>query len=237
MADGVWRTIKGRRVFIEEGQSLTEAMKKSGKFKIEKKDIKKTTGNNKKIIQERYEKNKKIFKEEWDKGDLTNARARFYKRIGYDKKPKVVSSEEFKKISKDKVVMMRSTATEGYKQYIDGEYKVSSLENSMYGTGVYYAYAKEDIEYYKGLDAKSGKDYTVFNSVYSSEARIIDSKTLDMYKEEIRANLGNNREFIDNVILADNGVLASSLGYDGILFDNVKYFLSTNRGKMIVEKK
>ena len=32
MADGVWRTVKGRRIFIEEGQSLTEAMKKSGKF-------------------------------------------------------------------------------------------------------------------------------------------------------------------------------------------------------------
>lgn len=33
MADGVWRTISGRKVFIKKGQSLTEAMKKSGKFK------------------------------------------------------------------------------------------------------------------------------------------------------------------------------------------------------------
>lgn len=30
--NGVWRTIRGRRIFIEEGQSLSEAMKKSGKF-------------------------------------------------------------------------------------------------------------------------------------------------------------------------------------------------------------
>ena len=29
---GVWRTIRGRRVFIEEGQSLYDAMEKSGKF-------------------------------------------------------------------------------------------------------------------------------------------------------------------------------------------------------------
>lgn len=29
---GVWRTVKGRRVFIAEGQSLSEAMEKSGKF-------------------------------------------------------------------------------------------------------------------------------------------------------------------------------------------------------------
>lgn len=32
MADGVWRTVKGRRIFIEEGQSLSDAMRKSGKF-------------------------------------------------------------------------------------------------------------------------------------------------------------------------------------------------------------
>ena len=32
MENGVWRTISGRRVFIKEGQSLTEAMKESGKF-------------------------------------------------------------------------------------------------------------------------------------------------------------------------------------------------------------
>lgn len=33
MEDGVWRTVGGRRIFIKEGQSLTEAMKESGKFK------------------------------------------------------------------------------------------------------------------------------------------------------------------------------------------------------------
>lgn len=31
--DGVWRTIGGRRVFIRNGQSLSDAMKESGKFK------------------------------------------------------------------------------------------------------------------------------------------------------------------------------------------------------------
>lgn len=30
--EGVWRTICGRRVFIREGQSLTDAMRASGKF-------------------------------------------------------------------------------------------------------------------------------------------------------------------------------------------------------------
>lgn len=33
MEGGVWRTISGRRVFIKDGQSLSDAMKESGKFK------------------------------------------------------------------------------------------------------------------------------------------------------------------------------------------------------------
>ena len=30
---GVWRTVRGRRIFIKEGQNLRDAMAKSGKFK------------------------------------------------------------------------------------------------------------------------------------------------------------------------------------------------------------
>ena len=33
MENGVWRTISGRRIFIEKGQDLETAMRKSGKFK------------------------------------------------------------------------------------------------------------------------------------------------------------------------------------------------------------
>ena len=36
---GVWRTIGGRKVFIREGQSMSDAMKQSGKFKLSKKQI------------------------------------------------------------------------------------------------------------------------------------------------------------------------------------------------------
>lgn len=35
---GVWRTVAGRRIFIQKGQSVSDAMKSSGKF--EKKKIK-----------------------------------------------------------------------------------------------------------------------------------------------------------------------------------------------------
>lgn len=35
---GVWRTVGGRRIFIKDGQSLSEAMKESGKF-LKKKEV------------------------------------------------------------------------------------------------------------------------------------------------------------------------------------------------------
>jgi tRNA G26 N,N-dimethylase Trm1 len=38
LEDGVWRTVGGRRIFIKEGQSLTEAMKNSGKFESKKEE-------------------------------------------------------------------------------------------------------------------------------------------------------------------------------------------------------
>lgn len=38
MEDGVWRTVRGRRIFIKDGQSLTEAMKDSGKFESKKEE-------------------------------------------------------------------------------------------------------------------------------------------------------------------------------------------------------
>lgn len=34
--NGVWRTVRGRRIFIEDGEDLASAMEKSGKFEGEK---------------------------------------------------------------------------------------------------------------------------------------------------------------------------------------------------------
>ena len=56
MEDGVWRTIGGRRVFIKEGQSLSDAMKESGKFKSKEQKPKKMTDEEKQKEIERLEK-------------------------------------------------------------------------------------------------------------------------------------------------------------------------------------
>lgn len=47
--NGVWRTVGGRRIFIRDGESLSSAMKKSGKFKLVKKGKKKKEEEIKKL--------------------------------------------------------------------------------------------------------------------------------------------------------------------------------------------
>lgn len=62
---GVWRTVGGRRIFIKEGQSLTEAMRDSGKFKITTNAIEDKTIYDKKY----YEKQmKKLESDEYEDG-------------------------------------------------------------------------------------------------------------------------------------------------------------------------
>ncbi len=57
--DGVWRTICGRKVFINKGQSLTDAMRESGKFsktdikESPKKPVSKENGRDAKTMAER----------------------------------------------------------------------------------------------------------------------------------------------------------------------------------------
>lgn len=62
MEDGVWRTIRGRRVFIKKGQPLTQALRESGTF--EKQDVEKQTDTQttKKIEKEISEYKEKLKK-------------------------------------------------------------------------------------------------------------------------------------------------------------------------------
>ena len=64
---GVWRTIGGRRVFIKDGQSLSDAMKESGKFKRTNNDVKKSELDKKaeKVV-ENMANNKETEKEKAD---------------------------------------------------------------------------------------------------------------------------------------------------------------------------
>ena len=217
MEEGVWRTIKGRKVFIKKGQNLSDAMRESGKFDD---------------IMGSYNKNKEKFKQQWDKKDYTNARKNFYKELGYDKHPQKVSEEEFNKIAKDNFIIVRSADDENIKNFVSGEYEVSTVQNSMYGTGIYFAYDEKEIEYYKNLSGQ--QSVSTIKATLAKDTKIINSSELRQKKEQIRQSLGNRTE-IDSIILADNGVLASSLGYDAVNIEDKHYILLLNRQKAILK--
>lgn len=85
--EGVWRTVRGRRIFIEKGQDLGTAMEKSGKFK------KASTVQEK----SRVNKNKDIYKniKEQDDADFEN------KYLKAHKEPSVENSKEYENFSKE----------------------------------------------------------------------------------------------------------------------------------------
>lgn len=66
---GVWRTVGGRRIFIKDGQSLSDAMKESGKFEKDTKANDWTDENQKRFVElldkmsERTEEEEKEFKQ------------------------------------------------------------------------------------------------------------------------------------------------------------------------------
>ena len=102
--DGVWRTISGRKVFIKDGQSVSDAMKSSGKFNIKTKKQKNEYSNKDKAIEAAYEKqqnNKNTTYEVFEKDGKyyvdggTNESGKFswlntsrwYREHGYNKLP------------------------------------------------------------------------------------------------------------------------------------------------------
>lgn len=94
--DGVWRTINGRKVFIKEGQSVTDAMQSSGKFKLKgsKKDAKTINRNKNESNDDTKEKIKQAYKDAWDKkGD--------YSKVEELKKKSGLSQRELAGIKND----------------------------------------------------------------------------------------------------------------------------------------
>lgn len=124
MADGVWRTIKGRRVFIEEGQSLTEAMKKSGKFKDIKKENKKD--DNKHRIDE-LEKQKENAKGFFEKGKIQEEidalkngykNVEEYRKFKEEQRDKLSKQAEKERQERRKLADEQNSKTNGNEEYM-----------------------------------------------------------------------------------------------------------------------
>ncbi len=104
---GRWATIKGRRVFIKEGQSLTEAMKESGKFGNNQKEQVSVYGNMKDIIKQAKEELEEYVKQEpdWEKRDpkkMDAIRKKMFDAFDKEVEKHKFYSEELEYIIKEK---------------------------------------------------------------------------------------------------------------------------------------
>ncbi len=154
--DGVWRTIGGRRVFIKTGQSLSDAMKESGKFKKSEK-IEKTPGQ--KTMDLIKENNIKTFADEikMTKDDLKKELDSLYKEPREDEikkdlkdikderekkelTKKGLTDDEIKKGYKDVNEALKdkkeseSTKTNGEKESTNEKFEVSDLKKKAMET-------------------------------------------------------------------------------------------------------
>ena len=86
--DGVWKTISGRRVFIRNGESLSEAMEKSGKFNKSQNSLQKQSSSSQKSYND------------WDSEEKKKFR-RWYRKHAEELAEKYKDSGDVKKAAQD----------------------------------------------------------------------------------------------------------------------------------------
>lgn len=132
-SDGVWRTIGGKRIFIRTGESLSSAMKKSGKFKISNKRSE--------VKDERKSFSRDELKEKYgtDDTDLINA--------GKEKDDRVELKDEHANEYKQKLNEVQKNDAETYMQdqfkaFDKGDISGAELEQAKRDSGL----SKAEIE-------------------------------------------------------------------------------------------
>lgn len=168
------------------------------------------------------------------------------KKLGYDALPKVVSKEEFEKLSKGKVVLYRGVAdmgdlkaTDMVKQFKYGKFFAGS---GAYGNGSYADPEKREAEYY-AYDTADGNG-KIMKMILKDNAKVVSyMDILTEYdktgiKREIILKKKREVEEYKN-ILGDVANYASIKGYDAIAlngFHGKEHYVILNRGKVIIEK-
>lgn len=176
---GVWRTISGRRVFIKTGQSLTDAMKESGKFKLQKgtkldklseKELDEEARKKRKEIREMYDKlrNDKISEEESDKlfGEIEKKKKeRDELQYQLDRRRNMPTNIKTIEIPKNYDEIIAKSIDEELDRYDYGRFDIDKNSEELY-TNIYY-----------DLKKKLNRD------LIEDDYEMIEEKLSDRYKD------------------------------------------------------
>lgn len=237
--DGVWRTVAGRRIFIKEGQSLTEAMKNSGKFKTDnlqaklKKQLKAKEG-----LQEKKEDlNKKLNDLEYE--DLNNL---FNKTQDFEIRQTIMDKMQEKDVVKfGKEIMGLDMKEVNYKgTFNDAINKVNNLnkdkpfitEKVYHGTNAkfekfnYDHFGKTDKGDFgqgiyttkdKNIASKYGSNIKEVEIKYKNPLKIDNQKDFEKHFEQYGDKYGEAKSLYNSKQIA---VSIMNMGYDAVI-DNV----------------
>lgn len=208
--NGVWRTIGGRRVFIRTGQSLSDAMKESGKFKT-KMNEKAVKGAREEDLKEQYkdslnnvskmEYNGEITKEEYDKAVENINKAYIDKRneyVGIQKEDKFYTRKDgtkeydpykgtrFEK-KYDSVEDALNDPNHPTRKYIDEKEKaVNEYQSKVFGTDV--TKMDKQMKNLFGKDFKYDEDRISWNDEKLKVPRASGAKDFSEYGIRIEDN-------------------------------------------------
>jgi hypothetical protein len=181
--------------------------------------------------------------------------------LGYDNKPKKVSSKEMDAlVKKGSAELWRGVSDPKAKDtFINGDFET---RGGMYGTGIYTAYGKagkEVAEKYSRSELTSNNKTSgsVIRMTLSNNARIIKDKELERIKSDYINNLFEKeisrdemakmsfKEFDDaknfneslrakGSLLSEPAIFAALMGYDAIDVPDQQYMILINRSKVVV---
>lgn len=168
------------------------------------------------------------------------------KKLRYDTLPKVVSKEEFEKLSKGKTILYRGVAEiDGFKavdmvkQFKYGRFFAG---RGAYGHGTYADPNIEEAEYY-AYDTADGNG-KIMKMILKDNTKVVSYMDIltEYDKTGIKRNilLKKESEIKDyEKVLGDVANYASIKGYDAIAlegFHGKEHYVILNRGKVIIEK-
>lgn len=138
--DGVWRTIRGRRVFIRKGESLDSAMKRSGKF------------NNSKNNTDKEKKEYELYKQakenpdsidpmtenstDWEELDRKYSNRYDYDLEKADARKEKIASNNGNKSNISKNQEAKNYMEEQFKRFDNGDISVAELEKAKIDSGL-----------------------------------------------------------------------------------------------------
>jgi hypothetical protein len=220
---GVWRTIRGRRVFIKEGQSLSDAMKESGKFNSKeniKEGINERNNENstKKILYHQTKVNnldefdeskrqaglsdtgtpKGIFLKETDEDIGLEGKNQLKMEVTMEKPLTVKNREELQRIAK--------LENENYKKIINKEFD----SNEYYGS--------KNTEIETQIDNIYEKEYYEKNQIqkkeYQKQRKDLEKKQTELLNEWENADKNNGKIAQEEITKTLKG-----LGYDSVILE------------------